>query len=138
GDFGGLRAIMPGFAGVMGVAMFANLGLPGLAGFVGEFFIFRGAWATLPFFTLLATLGLIFSALALLLMFQRIFLGPLNPRWAGGHGESAIRDITALEFWTAVPLLALLLALGVYPAPIMNMANTVATAMVNVFMRALT
>ncbi len=127
-DFGGLRRIAPTFAGVMGVAMFANLGLPGLAGFVGEFFIFRGAWATLPLFTLLATVGLIVTALALLRMFQRIFLGPLNPRWQG------ICDLNVLEFWTAAPLLALLLLLGIYPAPLMNLANAAATQMVAVFM----
>jgi NADH-quinone oxidoreductase subunit M len=139
-DFGGLRVIMPGFAGVMGMAMFANLGLPGLAGFVGEFFIFRGAWATLPLFTFLATIGLIFTALALLLMIQRIFFGPLNPRWAGGHGDSnraALRDITALEFVATAPLLVLLLVLGVYPSLIMNVANAAATQMVQVFMQAL-
>lgn len=127
-DFGGLRTIMPAFAGVMGVAMFANLGLPGLAGFVGEFFIFRGAWATLPLFTLLATIGLVFTALALLLMFQRIFFGPLNQRWSG------LKDLNPLEFWTAAPLLALLLVLGVYPAPIMNLANAAATQMAAAFM----
>ncbi len=61
-EWGGLRQVMPMFAGVMGVAMFANLGLPGLAGFVGEFFIFRGVWPTLPFFTLLSTIGLVVTA----------------------------------------------------------------------------
>ncbi|MCU0491843.1 MAG: NADH-quinone oxidoreductase subunit M [Chloroflexaceae bacterium] len=126
-DFGGLRAVMPGFAGVMGVAMFANLGLPGLAGFVGEFFIFRGAWATLPFFTLLATIGLVFTALALLLMFQQIFLGPLNGKW------KRVNDISPFEFWTAAPLLLLLLVFGLYPAPLMSIANTAATQMVAVF-----
>jgi NADH-quinone oxidoreductase subunit M len=126
-DYGGLRVVAPAFAGVMGVAMFANLGLPGLAGFVGEFFIFRGAWATLPLFTALATVGLIVTALALLLMFQRVFLGPLNERWAG------VADLRPLELWTMLPILALLLILGVYPAPIMGLVNTAATQMVAVF-----
>ncbi len=130
-QFGGLRVTMPTFAGVMGVAMFANLGLPGLAGFVGEFFIFRGAWATLPLFTLLATIGLVITALALLVMFQRIFLGPLNQRW------KALPDLNPLEFWTMAPLLALLLALGLYPAPIMELANATASQMVSVFMNVL-
>jgi NADH-quinone oxidoreductase subunit M len=130
-DFGGLRVIAPTFAGVMGTAMFANLGLPGLAGFVGEFFIFRGAWATLPLFTALATIGLIVTALALLLMFQRLFLGPLNERWRG------LADLRPAEFWTMMPLLALLLLIGVYPGPLMNLANTTATQLVAVFQRAL-
>lgn len=125
--FGGLAEIMPSFGGVMGVALFANLGLPGLAGFVGEFFIFRGAWATLPLLTLLATVGLVVTALALLLMYRRIFLGPLNPRWRG------LPDLNALEFWAAAPLILLLLALGLYPAPLLNLVNTMATQMVAAF-----
>lgn len=130
-DFGGLRVVAPTFAGVMGTAMFANLGLPGLGGFVGEFFIFRGAWATLPLFTALATIGLIVTALALLLMFQRVFLGPLNVEW------KSFPDLRPLEFWTMTPLLALLLLIGVYPGPLMNLANTTATQLVAVFQRAL-
>jgi NADH-quinone oxidoreductase subunit M len=128
---GGLRSVAPTFAGVMGVAMFANLGLPGLAGFVGEFFIFRGAWATLPLFTNLAVIGLIITALALLLMYQRIFLGP------AGEAAHGFADLRPAEFWAAVPFLAALLLLGVYPAPIMNLFNAAATQLVAVFQRAL-
>jgi NADH-quinone oxidoreductase subunit M len=129
-EFGGLRNVMPGFAGLMGVAMFANLGLPGLAGFVGEFFIFRGAWASLPFFTFLATIGLVITALALLLMFQRVFLGPLNPRW---HDLKDFGPLT-FELWVSAPLLILLLLFGIYPAPIMNITNATALQMVSVFL----
>jgi NADH-quinone oxidoreductase subunit M len=128
-EWGGLRKIMPMFAGVMGVAMFANLGLPGLAGFVGEFFIFRGTWASLPFFTLLATIGLLVSALALLQMYSRIFNGPLNTRWSG----LADMRVASREFLAAAPLLVALLILGVYPALIMDLANQAATQLVNVF-----
>jgi NADH-quinone oxidoreductase subunit M len=135
-EWGGLRRVMPTFAGVMGVAMFANLGLPGLAGFVGEFFIFRGAWASLPFFTLLATIGLVVTALALLQMYARIFNGPLNPRWAGEQAPTDMR-IVSREFLAAAPLLIALLILGIYPAPIMDLANQAATALVAVFTRAL-
>src|SRR5262245_9602682 len=134
-EWGGLRRVMPTFAGVMGVAMFANLGLPGLAGFVGEFFIFRGTWATLPFFTLLATIGLVVTALALLQMYSRIFNGPLNPRWAGEQAPADMR-IVSREFLAAAPLLIALLILGIYPAPIMDLTNYTATALVNVFTRA--
>jgi NADH-quinone oxidoreductase subunit M len=131
GDHGGLRASAPAFADVMGAAMFANLGLPGLAGFVGEFFIFRGAWATLPLFTGLAVIGLIVTALALLLMFQAIFLG------APGERTARVPDLGPGELGVTLPLLALLLALGVYPAPLLNLANATATQLVAVFQRAL-
>ena len=133
-EWGGLRRVMPLFSGVMGVAMFANLGLPGLAGFVGEFFIFRGTWASLPFFTLLATIGLVVSALALLQMYARIFNGPLNERWR----DLADMRVASREFLAAAPLLILLLILGIYPAPIMDLANYAATALANVFTKALT
>lgn len=128
---GGLRASAPTFAGVMGIALFANLGLPGLAGFVGEFFIFRGAWATLPFFTALAVIGLVVTALALLLMFQRIFLGPATgtPR--------AIADLRPQEFWTMAPILLLSLLIGVYPAPLMALGNAAAGQLVAIFTRVL-
>ncbi len=128
-DLGGLRATMPLFSGVMGVAMFANLGLPGLAGFVGEFFIFRGAWASLPFFTLLATIGLVVTALALLQMYSRIFNGPLNARWK----NVADMRLVSREFLAVAPLLLALLVLGIYPAPIMDLANQAVTALVQVF-----
>ena len=135
-EWGGLRRVMPTFAGVMGVAMFANLGLPGLAGFVGEFFIFRGTWATLSFFTLLATIGLVVTAMALLQMYGRIFNGPLNSRWAGPQTPPDMQ-IVSREFLAAAPLLVMLLILGIYPAPIMDLVNYTATALVNVFTKAL-
>lgn len=129
----GLRTTMPVFAGVMGIALFANLGLPGLAGFVGEFFIFRGVWASLPLFALLATIGLVITALALLRMYGRVFHGEPN-------AQSAMPDmrLNGREFLAVAPLLAALIILGVYPAPIMDLSNQAATALVEVFTRVLT
>ena len=128
--FGGLRMIVPAMAGLMGVAMFANLGLPGMAGFVGEFFIFRGAWATLTLWTVLSIIGLVLSALALLLMYQRIFSGPLNQQLR------LMPDLDRREWAVLVPLLVLLIVFGVYPLPLMRLANDAALAMVRIFGRA--
>nr|MBA3469024.1 NADH-quinone oxidoreductase subunit M [Herpetosiphonaceae bacterium] len=128
-QFGGLRRVMPVFAGVMGVAMFANLGLPGLAGFVGEFFIFRGAWGTLPLITGIAVLGLIVTALVLIRMYQKIFYGATNPRLT----DLPDMKVGGWEFGVTVPLLIFLLVFGVYPKPLMDLANTAATAMAQVF-----
>jgi NADH-quinone oxidoreductase subunit M len=128
GALGGLRRTMPALAAAMGIAVFANLGLPGLAGFVGEFFILRGAWATLPLFTLLATIGLVVTALALLRMYGHVFNGPLRDETtAGGHAGPPLEAV-----W---PLLALLIVLGVYPAPLMNLSNWAATELAGVFTR---
>jgi NADH-quinone oxidoreductase subunit M len=125
--FGGIRMVVPVIAGLMGVAMFANLGLPGMAGFIGEFFIFRGTWATLPLWTILSMLGLVLSALALLLMFQRIFSGPLNQRLR------SLPDASGREWAVLLPLLALLIIFGVYPLPLMQLANETALALVRFF-----
>jgi NADH-quinone oxidoreductase subunit M len=125
--FGGLRMVVPAMAGLMGVAMFANLGLPGMAGFVGEFFIFRGAWATLTLWTVLSIIGLVLSALALLLMYQRIFSGPLNQNLRN------MRDLNQREWAVLVPLIALLIIFGVYPLPLMRLANDAALAVVRIF-----
>ncbi len=126
-SFGGLRMIVPVFAALMGIAMFANLGLPGLAGFVGEFFIFRGTWPALTLWTILSMLGLVISALALLLMFQRIFSGPVNERLRG------MPDISLREWSVLLPLLALLIVFGIYPLPLMRIANETALAVVRYF-----
>jgi len=131
GALGGLRRTMPALAGAMGVAVFANLGLPGLAGFVGEFFIMRGAWATLPLFTLLATIGLVVTALALLRMYGQIFHGPLRgERPQGSHAGPPLQ--------AAWPLLGLLVVLGLYPAPVMDLSNWAATELASTFARLLT
>jgi NADH-quinone oxidoreductase subunit M len=120
-SFGGLRKTMPTLAGAMGVAMFANLGLPGLAGFVGEFLIMRGVWAAQPTLALLATIGLVVTALALLRMYNAIFHGPLA-------AAAPQRDLPLFgrEMLAALPLLALLLILGIYPAPLLDLSNRVA------------
>ena len=125
--YGGLRAVIPVFAGLMGVAMFANLGLPGMAGFVGEFFIFRGTWPGLTFWTIMSMVGLVISALALLLMYQRLFSGAVNPRLR------TLPDINRREWAVLLPLLVLLLLIGVYPLPLMEIANQTALAVARFF-----
>ncbi|MDQ5851604.1 MAG: NADH-quinone oxidoreductase subunit M, partial [Chloroflexota bacterium] len=126
-NFGGLLTFVPVFAALMGVAMFANLGLPGMAGFVGEFFIFSGTWSTLPLLTIFAMLGLVISALALLLMYQRIFFGRADERWR------RLPDINLREWSVLLPLVVLLIVLGVYPLPLMSIANQTAVAVVRFF-----
>jgi NADH-quinone oxidoreductase subunit M len=72
------------------------------------------------------------TALALLLMFQRIFFGPFL-----GEHSAPPKDLSAAELAITLPLLALLLALGLYPAPLLNLVNTTANELVAVFMRAI-
>ena len=77
-DFGGLRKIAPVFCGLMGIAVFSSLGLPGLNGFPGEFFIFKGAFSLVTWATALSVLGLLFTAVFLLVVMERVFYGPVK------------------------------------------------------------
>jgi NADH-quinone oxidoreductase subunit M len=108
-DFGGLRKAVPVFTGLMGIAIFCSLGLPGLSGFPGEFLILKGAFPLAPWAVSLSLLGLLMTAVFLLNVIQKVFSGPLNPRWA------SMPDLTAREVWLFLPALALMLLLGLYP-----------------------
>ncbi len=116
-QFGGLGAKIPIYGGLLAFMSFASLGLPGLAGFVSEFFIFRGA---IPIYTVIAGLGvigIIVNAAYLLWMIQRVLLGPLNPRWAD------IRDVDAREVISLTPLVALTILVGILPSLLVGLYN---------------
>src|SRR5438045_8278380 len=81
-DFGGLRKPAPILAGLMGIALFASLGLPGLNGFVGEFLIFKGAFSLVLWAAMLSVVGLLLSAIFLLTLIQKVFNGPVPVKWA--------------------------------------------------------
>lgn len=108
--FGGLRKIAPTTAGLMGIALFASLGLPGLSGFVAEFLIFQGAFALYPWAAALSLIGLLITAVFLLMVMQKIFTGPVAPHLSG------TTDLVFLEKAAVAPALLLSLLIGVYPA----------------------
>jgi NADH-quinone oxidoreductase subunit M len=116
-DFGGLRAAAPVFCGLMGIAVFASLGLPGLNGFVGEFLIFRGVFPLVPWAAVLAVPGLLVTAVFLLTMMQRVFHGPLRPEWSGWP-DLSWRERVGL----GVPV-ALMFVLGVWPQALLQWIN---------------
>ncbi|WCJ59297.1 NADH-quinone oxidoreductase subunit M [Fontisphaera persica] len=116
-DFGGLRRVAPVYAGLTGMAWFASLGLPGLNGFVGEFLIFKGVFGLAPWAAAFSTLGLLATAVVILTVLQRVFHGPLNAAW------ETLADLTPGERLRFVPAVALMLFLGVWPAPVMNLIN---------------
>jgi NADH-quinone oxidoreductase subunit M len=100
---------MPVFAGLMGIASFASLGLPGLIGFPGEFLIFKGVFPLSRWAAALALLGLLMTAVFLLTLLQRVFSGPLNERWA------AMPDLTLAERCVIAPVIVLIFVVGLYP-----------------------
>ena len=101
---------MPVFTGCFLLVTLGSIGLPGLNGFVGEFLILAGSWATHPGAVVVAGLGIILGAVYMLWMFQRVFWGPV-------HVESnrTLRDINFRELCVVGPLILLIVWIGVLP-----------------------
>ncbi|PRX45966.1 NADH dehydrogenase subunit M [Prauserella shujinwangii] len=107
GSYGGLARQLPAFAGLTALAVFASLGLPGFSGFVAEFQIFTGSLSGAPVATAVALLGVLLTAVLLLRAYQRIFLGPSRTVVTG--------DLTVSETLAIGPLMALSVAIGLFP-----------------------
>lgn len=122
GDFGGVRAAAPVFAGLCGIALFASLGLPGLNGFVSEFLIFRGVFGLAPGTAAAACLGLLVTAVFLLNFYQRVFHGPPAPVAKG------FADLSRLELVVLAPAVAVMFLLGVLPQLVIGLINPLVTA----------
>jgi NADH-quinone oxidoreductase subunit M len=116
-DFGGLRKPAPVLAGLMGIALFSSLGLPGLNGFVGEFLIFRGVFPLSWISATVSVLGLLITAAVLLTMIQKVFAGPVPERWA------SFPDLHSSERLALAPVLGLMLVLGLVPQLIVSTVN---------------
>ena len=116
-DFGGLRKPAPVLAGLMGIALFSSLGLPGLNGFVGEFLIFRGvfplAWAAAT----VSVLGLLVTAAVILTVIQKILWGPVPEHCAG------FPDLHHGERLALAPVIGLMMLIGLLPQLIVNNVN---------------
>lgn len=113
--FGGIGKRMPALMLLFSIACFASLGLPGLSGFIAEYMVFTGAFATLPLATILAAFGVVLTAGYLLWMLRRSFYGPLNMKW------DWLTDASALEAFPLVALMVVILAVGIYPKPIVDL-----------------
>ena len=116
-EYGGLRKIMPIYAGILGISMFSSLGLPGLNGFVGEFMIFKGAFPIVAGWTCAATIGLVVTGVFLLGMMQKVCFGPLNLKWKD------LPDMTAREIFIGAVLMLFMFGIGVYPAFLTRVSN---------------
>jgi len=116
-DYGGVQKVAPILAGTFLVAGLATLSLPGLAPFISEFLVLIGTFTRYPVFTVFAATGLVLSAIYVLLMYQRMMTGPVNARTEG------VRDLRPRELFVVVPLIAILIALGVYPKPALSIID---------------
>jgi NADH-quinone oxidoreductase subunit M len=123
-DFGGLRRIVPVFCGLMGIALFSSLGLPGLNGFIGEFLIFKGTFPLAMWPASASVLGLLLTAIFILTILQRVFSGPLQEKWL------QMPDLTVRERLALLPPIALMFVLGLWPQLVLGVVNSTAMQMV--------
>ena len=113
--YGGIVKVMPVFAVVFMVFTMANVGLPGTAGFVGEFLTLLGAFRANPWVALFATSGVILSACYALYLYRRVVFGALDkPALAG------MKDLNAREMALLIPLVVLTIWYGVKPGAILD------------------
>ena len=127
--FGGLGSKMPYYYGITLVTAFASLGLPGLAGFWSEFFVFRGTLDIIPLYAIIGALAIVFTAGYILWkIVQYVFLGAFDEaKWGG---------LTDMEWWEKVtlwPLVAVMVGVGIYPAPVLELFNSATTALLGRF-----
>jgi NADH-quinone oxidoreductase subunit M len=115
--FGGLASELPEYTAIMGLAFFASLGLPGLAGFVAEFMVFSGAFPVFTTYTIISATSVIITAAYYLWAIHRMFLGKLN------HLYKGYPDLVWRERLTLYPLAAIAIVLGFYPQAILQYIN---------------
>jgi NADH-quinone oxidoreductase subunit M len=113
--FGGLASQVPEYAGLLGLAFFASLGLPGLCGFWAEFTVLLGSLERWQLFTIVSATSVIITAAYYLWAIQRMMLGKLNPAY------SALPDVNWRERLSLYPLGALIILFGFYPKIIVDL-----------------
>jgi NADH-quinone oxidoreductase subunit M len=113
--YGGIARVVPLFAATLTIVSLSSIALPGTNGFVGEFLVLLGAFATYPVATAIATTGVIVAAAYMLTALQRVIFNPLDK-----HENEKLTDLTPRELLVLVPLLACILWIGVYPKPFLR------------------
>ena len=124
-SYGGTARLVPMSAALLTLVSLSSIGLPGLNGFIGEFLVLIGSFEPFPFFTIAATTGVIFAAAYLLWAIQRILFNPLDKK-----ENEHIPDLNRRELLLMAPLVAVIIWLGVYPAPVLKRMETAAQAFV--------
>jgi len=140
-DYGGMAKLTPVLGGMFLVAGLSSLALPGTNSFISEFLVLIGSFPREPVYTVLATCGIILAALYVLWVYQRVMQGPVRGNalmgLAGGPGTAispealaekepakrGISDLSRREKIVLAPLVALILVLGIYPKPVLDVIN---------------
>ncbi len=116
--FGGLWKVMPIYGAISIIVALSSMGLPGLNGFIGEFTILLGTFESSilgPIFAIVAGLGIILAAVYILVMLQKVFLGPVK------EANKNLKDLNWREIAVLTPLLILIFWIGLHPAPFFNL-----------------
>ncbi len=120
-DFGGLQRVTPVMAWTFFFAGMSSLALPGLSSFVSEFLVLVGTYTRYPVAAIIGTFGIVLAALYILIPVQRALHGPTMP------GNEALSDLNLREKIAIAPVIALIIGLGFYPAPLLNIINPAST-----------
>src|SRR5580704_3929913 len=116
-DFGGVQKVAPLLAGLFLISGLAGLSLPGLSTFVSEFLVLIGTFSRYKVAASFATAGMILAAIYILWMYQRVAGGPVRDQVAG------MKDLRPRELLAVAPLVALIIGVGVYPKPVLDIIN---------------
>jgi len=120
-DFGGLQRVTPVMAWMFFLAGMSSLALPGLSSFVSEFLVLVGTFTRYPVHAIIATFGIVLAALYILIPVQKALHGPTTP------GNENLSDLNLREKIAIAPVIAIILVLGFYPAPLLKVINPAAT-----------
>ena len=126
-EMGGLGRRTPYLALAFIVAGLVSLGLPGFSGFIAEILVFIGAFKVYPWLTIIAVTGILFTAIYILRVVQKIFFGPEKDKFEN------LKDANLMEKACLAILMLILLGVGVYPAMLVNIINTSVTSMAAVW-----
>ncbi|MDB4893433.1 MAG: proton-translocating NADH-quinone oxidoreductase, chain [Gemmatimonadetes bacterium] len=125
--YGGIARTVPLFSTVLVLVSFSSIGVPGTNGFIGEFLVLLGSYRSYPVLAVIATTSVIIAAAYLLWAVQRILFNPLDK-----PENEHIPDINRRELLLLAPLLAGIVWLGVYPAPVLRRMQPAAEQFVRI------
>jgi len=120
-EYVGMQRVTPVLAGLWLLSGLASIALPGLSGFVPEYLVLMGTWSVNSALALFAVLGVVIAAMYVLMPYQRVFTG------APGKGKEDLADLGARERGVMVPLVAAMLILGIWSAPLVSALTPVAS-----------
>ena len=123
-DFGGLQRVTPVMAWTFFIAGMSSLALPGLSSFVSEFLVLVGTYTRYPVAAVIGTLGIVLAALYILIPVQKALHGPIV------SGNENLKDLNIREKVAISPLILVIVLMGFYPKPVLDLINPTAEKIV--------